>query len=291
MERSGLRLLWSMPPEGQRGGPGRPATGDWLNLELSGVRGVMIPYQIIRGNAWVLDELAAHGASVIVRLLDGDICNDVCCEQVWSYLQIWRRKCKIELLICGNESDLEAKVSFRWGGKWGNEPGGAAERSRDRLATARKWLEGSGVPLASGALSCQDFRENDPAQPGLMEWCAIIRPETNRYKYNVVHAYTYNWLGDVDRVSIKNRLQLMAGLHHRELVLGELGIKSSKHTQMEKVRAYMEVCRWLCDPGFGPSSRYVMAIPYISTGTDEWASYLIKDVECYREMRRFVAGK
>ena len=107
---------------------------------------------------------------------------------------------------------------------------------------------------------------------------------------NAAHAYTYNWRSEVDFVSIKVRLQLMAGVHHGALALTELGIKDRRMTQQDKAGAYIRIMRWLCEPGRRAGERYVMAIPFVSTGTEEWrrAGYLLDDPVVYRWFGDFV---
>ncbi|MGA7733289.1 MAG: hypothetical protein WCD37_18665 [Chloroflexia bacterium] len=56
-------------------------------------------------------------------------------------------------------------------------------------------------------------------------------------------AYQQNWQSDVDRVMMKSRLQLMAELHHRGLVLSEFAVKDGRMSQLEKAAAYIEILR------------------------------------------------
>lgn len=101
--------------------------------------------------------------------------------------------------------------------------------------------------------------------------------------------YQHGWSSDIDRVAMKNRLQLLAGLHHEGIVLTELGIKSPHMSQLEKARAYCDVMGWLCDPEWPTSARYVLAIPFCGTGSAEWkeAGYVLDDPAVYKLFREF----
>jgi hypothetical protein len=278
----GLRLFWSIPPRGQRSRPDlrRAATGDWLNLETSGAPGVMLPLGLAWAQPGILMELAAAGKRVILRILDDDLVGAA--NQVITLGKV----CPVELVIVRNEPD--APYDLTWGHDWGNKPGGPADVFRSDLARAAG-LNWGGAKVASGALSCRNFREDDPPQPGLFAWAEAMRPAANRM-LNAGHAYTYTWRSDVDRISIKNRLQLMAGIHHSALVLSELGINDTGMPQPDKASAYVEIMQWLSDAEWPTGDRYVMAIPFLSTGSDEWrkAGYLLDDPEVYRRFGDFV---
>ena len=283
MRPDGLRLFWSMPPAGSRSRPDlrRGASGDWLNMETAGVSGVMLPLWLAHQQGWIVDELAASGRKAILRILDEDLGREA------ESMAAVRERCPVELVIVRNEPDRHNELA--WGWDWGNGPGEAAERFRDDLVRARVLM--GGVPLASGALECRYFREDDPPQPGLLAWGEVMRPAADRI-VNAVHAYTYNWRSEVDFVSIKVRLQLMAGVHHGALALTELGIKDRRMTQVDKAGAYSRIMRWLCEPGRRTGERYVMAIPFVSTGTEEWhrEGYVLDDPVVYRWFGDFVRG-
>jgi hypothetical protein len=260
-------LFFSMPLDAQ----------DWANLNASGVKRVMLPFEMATADQ--IGMFAEAGKRTILRLNEHEYYDDAMPTTIAARLAWYRSMFgdSIEALVCGVEPEHETDLSY-------DAPTWHQERAREhahRVDRVRAEVQPLGIKVVSPGWTMRGISETDTLQPGEMAWRELCAPTYHQCDGCGFHLYTYNWLSVVDSLRVYFALQKACVFWHKPIWLIEVGVGSSG--PVERMQAYLDIANILLDPALPFSKRVEMFCPFVSNGTGEaWdRGYLLKDPACY----------
>ena len=274
-------LFFSLPLDAQ----------DWQNLAVSRVKLVMLMLDF--ADSATLQRLRGMGCRVVLRVNEDSIYNDEAPRRVLNSVYTAMQSCPVEAVLVGNEPD--AAQDFRYGANtWGQEFAYVVRRRFDNI---RLSLQSVGIKVVSPALIMRSISEDEAPAPGRVTWREIMTlPDGNGVgfqdaDFNGCHLYGYGWDGPVDEIRWKFALKHNAELWHKELYIDEVGI-TGNHTQVEKMRAYIEMGEILLH-NRGLGSRVNFLCPFVSNGDPgnppSWSpGFLIRDPRAYEVLGQWI---
>ncbi|MBF6615075.1 MAG: hypothetical protein IVW55_18385, partial [Chloroflexi bacterium] len=263
-----------------------PTQADWDNLDASHVRLVMLTMQVA-AHGDVLRGLQSRGIRVVLRLAQGSDTGkppNVTLTAVRAVAAV----VGVEAVIVGCEPDNGFRMDYG-SPDWGQSAAYAEGRRVDEL---RRLLVWAGYRVVSSALTCREISETDVA-PGLHTWREIVGPAYQQCDGCAWHLYMYDWAGVVDQIRAMFALSKAVGWWHKPIWIDEIGLPSTRLSDIEQMQAYIDVANMLLDSRRAWGTRIEMLCPFISAGDPRagqaWdASLLLKDVEAYRLLGRWM---
>lgn len=282
MKREDFTIFWSVPPDAL----------DWSNVLTSGVRRVMLPWAF--ATPTLLAKLRLHGIRAIIRLDESDYYGDNAPTAIRLGLEERVRAGDVEAVVIGVEP--ENGINMRYGSpSWRHDLAQRHAAATNRVARA---ISGLGLKVITAGWTMRGVDpQHDPPEPGVTSW-----REHTAYAYtdvtiagNGFHLYEYDWIWQADGRNVDfERAQITlrtAQEHfHKPLWIDELGIDHG--TPVQRVRAYLDFCRWLLADHLG--GRVECVAPFVSNGTPNghWeAGKLIRDPAAYVLIAEFMAGR
>lgn len=270
--RSYFTLFWSIPPDDT----------DWLNLNTSGVKRVMLPYMLVKTKPDVLAHLASLQVRVVVRLANGepDPIDTIC-----HVLQAAAHTVSIDFVIVGNEPD--SGLDWRDGAPtWGQDRAYQHVAYVNAIVPA---LTAVGLQAVSPAWSMRSISEDDEPQPGVTTWREICEPAYEKCMACGAHIYDYAWQGVVDELRFKFALQEALEALHKPVVLDEVGV--DRGSNVERMNAYIAMSRDLERiPALG--ARVLMFCPFVSNGDGHGydPGFILRDTAAYQALGQYISN-
>lgn len=254
-----MALHFSLALQGNPGawsaeGGWRDQDGDWLNLDLSKVTQVMLPFTVAHhdlthNEGRMLRLLAARGITLILRLPPADLAQ-YSPGTLQGALRAIKAVIPVRAVIVLNEPDIYPRhFQMIWGKDWGNS------KAQEYAAALTHWgqvLQGQGVQVIAGAMAMQPFTEDDPAIPGVVTWMDTLRPalvghnpERPRYQGMGLHFYGYDWpvdnatpwlpTNDINITRFKHYLRFWQSVCHLYLWIDETMIDRGDRSPIHPV--------------------------------------------------------
>lgn len=277
---------------------------DIANLRTCGVRRVQVFFRTAQNRPQMLQQLAAMGIRVILRLEEPSKEEPLEATYYGANAWLWVRMgllqvmqaVAVEAVIVGNEPEHDYDLTWRsanWGnnadGKWRT---GKAWQHAQAFEQVRRALADVPVKVISPGWSCQRLTPNDAPQPGRATWgriCAdayngtfVANPQEAAKIKTGAHIYVHNWLGEEDRNRFKWEFGNELERCHRAIWINECNANNGEHLQ--RMQAILEMSDLIRSHAEG--DRVESFCPFVSNGLGNAypIGYIMREAECYQRL-------